>query len=1351
MGRKKRNTPLLSKPPPPDKSDASHAGVSPTTGSIDDLRQEQSKNEPLNSTSFASSITIECERALTALQGGNPAEAIPLIKDACLRHETSVLLHLVQGTVYAKVASLMDDNVRKERHLKKAAESARKAVSLLPNLLNEASNDFKDYRRVFLIDNPIYPAKDSLQEDSQLKVSTAEARIVTVRHELLSLIEESEDAATSPLEDSIENPKNGDGEEQFWLIPTSRPMEDPMEASLIQTTRPNEIKATQTPEKPTEIEVRVAAARLLQPKREDDEERSFKDCLADEILSEAIGFAEKNKTWRFWACCSCDEKFVDSESHIQHLQSEHMGNLSPELQSILPLKVDADWFEMFLTSQWKPVDAPAAVTIIRSQSKNQLDNLPDEDCPIESPFKESSKAKLLNELLKQWQVFNGVESRIHDEYSQFGLSEFDWSLWSMVRPNDWKWPLSNNSDSTEILEKIRGMLKLLLRHEYLAVSHLNEMIQYTMKELQTFLSSSQIMIYGLEETPLCICFLEVSQLKSALAFLQELSHICGLSMFSEKSSTTDDAHNGKKSNEIKEKIVFTGDLSCLLVDERLLHKEHHFYYDEAAAHDGSAAACAVGDHEVAVLPDSDAFVYWLFGGPPIEEQLASWKDTRDDKKYQGIQILQVLDKEFLLLQSLCEKKSEHLSHRKAWQIIESICVEEVMKREQGERYSPQSYGALLRKRQEELVQSDYDSMSSSSRVELSVISSILDAAQAIKVNQFRVEETLIDASSLHDLKCSEDNEYRMPDYLHLEENCIKLVILWQMPKTHAKLCEIDARILRILTDMNQLENKIVQVSAHDYRSIMLPLVKSFMLARFEDFVDRDTTQKSDAAREIAELVLDGKKNINQGGDQTKYTQQELKERKFEESLKYQRQIENEAELEQLEEQNKKSCGTIPAKLAETLPVIYFGTIPEKFGEAVPVVYSKPSDVGEPATRHSGDKYSDGMPAQGTLEDSVLPYDQQTGGLHDALEAQTKFPSMLMQRMPQKVSSKEDRGVLSTDATVQSMDGSDISVTGLRNDVGENNCFLNVIIQSLWHLRRFQHEFLSRSTSMHVHIGEPCVVCALYEIFKALNAASKDMQREAVAPTSLRVALSNLNADSNLFQLAQMNDASEVLGVIFDSLHQSFTSNCDVSDTVSEESKSMGSWNCASKACIVHTLFGMDIFERMECSNCGVVSRKMKYTTFFHNINANALRTVKTMHGERLLKLEEMNNQLPCDPEAGGCGKLNRIHYKILKPPHVFTIVIGWQTAHESEENISATLTAFTSEIDIANLYRGLDSGNRHCLVSVVCYCRRHYICFAYSHDDEEWIVFDDENVKVIGCWNDVLSMCVKRQLQPQAF
>lgn len=39
--------------------------------------------------------------------------------------------------------------------------------------------------------------------------------------------------------------------------------------------------------------------------------------------------------------------------------------------------------------------------------------------------------------------------------------------------------------------------------------------------------------------------------------------------------------------------------------------------------------------------------------------------------------------------------------------------------------------------------------------------------------------------------------------------------------------------------------------------------------------------------------------------------------------------------------------------------------------------------------------------------------------------------------------------------------------------------------------------------------------------------------------------------------------------------------------------------------------------------------------------------------DELLKIVEMNHQLACDPEDGGCGKPNYIHHILSSSPHVF--------------------------------------------------------------------------------------------------
>lgn len=1642
MGHKKRNLAPRSKGSPGgaavggDGANSAEAEQSPNLNVGNSSEKSKMVTGVESEGSAYSAIKLECERSLTALRRGNHNKALRIMKELSVRHDNSVhsaLIHRVQGTVCVKVASIIDDPNAKQRHLKNAIETAKKAVELSPNsiefahfyanLLYEAASEGKEYEevvheceRALSIDSPVDPAKESLQDESQQKISTVEARIGHVQNELRSLIQKSNIASISTWMKNL-----GNGEEKFRLIPIRRVSEDPMEVRLVQSKRPNEIKkATKTQEeRRKEIEVRVAAARLLQQKSDAPQSQSegdrtdkasetssgpgqrvgerrknarkfgstverkvrvrsywnsmsfnmrkdllkirisdlkahfssVKDGLASGVLSEALSFVEVNKAWKFWVCCRCGEKFKDSELHMQHVVQEHMGNLLPKMQSVLPQNIDNEWIEMIVNCSWKPLDISAAVKMLKNESKCQQNELIDEfytgnnteeciDC-----FKDAWESSPEKGMLGDGCSCGNLVKSDSDKIPNHGSRECDGNEGSKAYLLANSWPLADDSERAKLLEKIHVLFEMLIKHKCLAGSHLSKVMQFTTDELQGIASGSQLLNYGVDQTPMCICFLGASQLRKLLKFLQELSHACGLARSSDKtSSAMDDANSLNRDFDIKENVLLNGDASCLLLDEHLLPTENtstasHVAVTDDAATETSPIIC----NENGVQPDGGSLLSWIFTGPSSVEQLASWMRIREEKSNQGMEILQMLEKEFYHLQSLCERKCEHLSYEEALQAVEDLCLEEGKKRENVTDFGSRSLESVLRKRREELRESENEVMLISNRFELDAVINVLKEAESLNMNQFGYEEHYNGVTShLCDLESGEDDDWRSKDFLHQMDACIEVAIQRQKEQLSVELSKIDARIMRNVTGMQQLELTLEPVSAFDYRSIILPLLKSFMRAHLEDLAEKDATQKSDAAREafLAELALDSKKSaiggsdnsrhnhdktkekkkgkeyrkmkdskgtggseqhvlhhvtteqdsspvasdgehpdsepvVSVNDDNSKHQEEELRrkieleaeERKLEETLEYQRRIENEAKQKHLAEQRKKTTGIIPEKVVTGFSGGYlnpsadehdaheqlehfkqksqfpnsFDGMPRDVMDGTTVLIDSITSSANQRLRSTPSQYhakvEQGLPNGGSPVDGVLLSERRIGrktkrqknstklidgkyqavssgkenievgishiedrvkeqvkihgsgvNLHlgdngtktlrqlqaeeddeerfqadlkqavrqslDAYQAHQKLPLVSSLRMQQRMSHEvDDVGLSPDDVVIKNMSGADMLGTGLKNEVGEYNCFLNVIIQSLWHLRRFRNEFLGRSTSEHVHVGDPCVVCALYEIFTALSVASTDTRREAVAPSALRIALSNLYPDSNFFQEAQMNDASEVLGVIFDCLHRSFTSSSSISDTESVESNCMGSWDCANSICLAHSLFGMDIFERMNCYNCSLESRHLKYTSFFHNINASALRTMKVMCAEssfdELLNLVEMNHQLACDPEAGGCGKFNYIHHILSTPPHVFTIVLGWQNTCESADDITATLAALNTEIDVSVLYRGLDPKNRYCLVSVVCYYGQHYHCFAYSHEHERWVMYDDKTVKVIGSWDNVLTMCERGHLQPQ--
>jgi hypothetical protein len=72
------------------------------------------------------------------------------------------------------------------------------------------------------------------------------------------------------------------------------------------------------------------------------------------------------------------------------------------------------------------------------------------------------------------------------------------------------------------------------------------------------------------------------------------------------------------------------------------------------------------------------------------------------------------------------------------------------------------------------------------------------------------------------------------------------------------------------------------------------------------------------------------------------------------------------------------------------------------------------------------------------------------------------------------------------------------------------------MQCLWNVQLVRNELRSITDSGHEHVGDPCIVCGLAEVFGELSEASTRTRREIVSTTSLRLAISKYSPHRNRF-------------------------------------------------------------------------------------------------------------------------------------------------------------------------------------------------------------------------------------------
>eukprot|EP00667_Euglena_gracilis_P003554 EG_transcript_3564 len=294
--------------------------------------------------------------------------------------------------------------------------------------------------------------------------------------------------------------------------------------------------------------------------------------------------------------------------------------------------------------------------------------------------------------------------------------------------------------------------------------------------------------------------------------------------------------------------------------------------------------------------------------------------------------------------------------------------------------------------------------------------------------------------------------------------------------------------------------------------------------------------------------------------------------------------------------------------------------------------------------------------------------------------------------------------------------------GLENPVGAHNCFLNVVLQSLWHLG----DFRGRVEELPQHQCRPnCIFCAIRNLFTQYKFGSY----AHMPPKDVREVVSRIFSQEQRFQVDQMDDAAEMLDAILQQLHL---------ETTSSEPHAP-----CQPPCLPHAVFAAEIIERRQrCPTCRDPGEHFNsYVTNLHYFPASLLGRSGRLEARMRAHLEsDVRTCKHCNQWDTKSAVALPIHKHMCNLPPIFACVLAWAGEQSTREVLQGVTGGIGETLQLGDVFRLVaegDSQHPHVLRGMICFYGRHYMAYFWNRTHHQWVFIDDSNIRPVGDWSTV--------------
>ena len=332
----------------------------------------------------------------------------------------------------------------------------------------------------------------------------------------------------------------------------------------------------------------------------------------------------------------------------------------------------------------------------------------------------------------------------------------------------------------------------------------------------------------------------------------------------------------------------------------------------------------------------------------------------------------------------------------------------------------------------------------------------------------------------------------------------------------------------------------------------------------------------------------------------------------------------------------------------------------------------------------------------------------------------------------------------------------------QNDIGEQNCFLNVIIHALHYTepidKFFNEEDFPGKEQYHLLEELQRILEKYHSLTSAIYFSKIQKNLRFCNPKEVRRELEYLFQSSNLFQMGVLGDPSDVFYVFMSAIH----AYCAGEDNLLAHSDE----ECHNSNCTAHSCYYFDIAEQMECTSCNQKSDILKYPTFTYIYDIEVSPIMTTIDKMQYLnmfngKIFQMHHaiaskQIKKEEKKcpGNCGNPQMVKNTILISPHSYLcFTLAWNEQKPKLADICKFIFTIPEIMTNSELFEIYEPTNirKYFLYGLICFCDNHYIAFYLVQENikSSWVYHNDMEIQKMSSFKDVISYCIMNRYYPK--